>query len=82
MQDELVEDLIAIVTSFSGRVHGMRGVHGKRAGKKMDPEDRAMAKVVSDAIDAAIDDVVDKITGVSEIRHTHVGKKGRGGKGY
>jgi len=32
MQDELVEDLIAIVTSFSGRVHGMRGTHGKRSG--------------------------------------------------
>jgi hypothetical protein len=62
--------LIAIVTSFSGRVHGMRGVHGNRAGRKMDPEDRAMATAVSDAIDAAIDEVVDKLPGVLEIRHT------------
>ena len=30
MHDELVDDLIAIVTSFSGRVHGMRGHHGSK----------------------------------------------------
>jgi len=64
MQDELVEDLIAIVTSFSGRVHGMRGSHGKHvAGSKVkaDPIARAMNKAVSAAIDAAIDAVVGEI---------------------
>jgi len=58
MQDELVEDLIAIVTSFSGRVHGMRGVRGKHSGKKVDPNEKAAGKAVSDAIEAAVDDVV------------------------
>ena len=67
MQDELVEDLIAIVTSFSGRVHGMRGVHGKHAGKKLDPDDKAAAKAVSDAVDAAVDDAVRKILVLPEI---------------
>ena len=33
MQEELVQDLIAIVTSFSGRVHGMRS-HGKNKHSK------------------------------------------------
>ena len=64
MQDELVEDLIAFVTSFSGRVHGMRGSHGKHvAGSivKADQHADAVAKVVSAAIDAAIDAVVRKI---------------------
>ncbi len=64
MQDELVEDLIAIVTSFSGRVHGMRGTHGKQvAGSnvKADPIARAMDKAVSAAVDAAIDAVVCEI---------------------
>ncbi len=70
MQDELVEDLIAIVTSFSGRVHGMRGVHGKPTVKKEDPDGKAMAKAVLDAIDAAVDDVVAKILGSSKIRCT------------
>ncbi len=70
MQDELVEDLIAIVTSFSGRVHGMRGVHGKPAGKNVDPDDKAAAKAVSGAIDAAIDDVVAEILGRSQIRRS------------
>ena len=40
VQNELVQDLIAIITSFSGRVHGMRSI-GKRksikpAKKKID----------------------------------------------
>jgi len=64
MQDELVEDLIAIVTSFSGRVHGMRGCHGKRvtgSNVKKDPCVVAMDKAVSKATDAAINDVVNKI---------------------
>lgn len=30
-QEELVQDLIAIVTSFSGRVHGLRSHKNKRA---------------------------------------------------
>ncbi len=33
IQNELVQDLIAIITSFSGRVHGMRS-HGKRKSRK------------------------------------------------
>ncbi len=68
MQDELVDDLIAIVTSFSGRVHGMRGVHGTRFNKKPDPDSKAAAKAVSDAIEAAIDAVVAEIIGRSQIR--------------
>jgi predicted site-specific integrase-resolvase len=35
VQEELVDDLIAIVTSFSGRVHGMRG-HGGRRTRRVD----------------------------------------------
>ncbi|MEX2717994.1 MAG: IS607 family transposase [Candidatus Sigynarchaeota archaeon] len=70
MQDELVEALIAIVTSFSGRVHGMRGVHGTHAGKKPDPDNTTMAAAVSDAIDAAIDAVVAGILGGSQIRRS------------
>jgi putative resolvase len=67
MQDELVEDLIAIVTSFSGRVHGIRGVLGKHAGKKLDPDGKAAAKAVSDAVDAAVNDAVRKILVLPEI---------------
>ena len=33
VQNELVQDLIAIITSFSGRVHGMRS-RGKRKSRK------------------------------------------------
>jgi putative resolvase len=64
MQDELVEDLIAIVTSFSGRVHGMRGSHGKHVVGSILPADScaaAVAKAVSAAVDAAIDALVRKI---------------------
>ena len=70
MQDELVEDLIAIVTSFSGRVHGMRGTHGKRSGavsQKMDPITMAIEKAVSDAVDAAVEAVVRKVHAPSQI---------------
>ncbi len=73
MQDELVEDLIAIVTSFSGRVHGMRGTHGTRAGgssPKIDPIARAIEKAVSDAVDAAVDAVVRGILKPSQIRRS------------
>lgn len=33
MEEELVQDLIAIVTSFSGRVHGLRSHKNKKIGK-------------------------------------------------
>jgi predicted site-specific integrase-resolvase len=70
VQDELVEDLIAIVTSFSGRVHGMRGTHGKRiggAGTIADPIAKAVEKAISDAIEAAVDGAVRKILMAPEI---------------
>lgn len=70
MQDELVEDLIAIITSFSGRVHGMRGTHGKRVGvssSKADPIPRAVEKAVSDAVDATVNEVVRGIVDALEI---------------
>ncbi len=73
MQDELVEDLIAIVTSFSGRVHGMRGTHGKRVGGSTameGPIARAVEKAVSGAVDAAIDAAVRGILNVSQIQHS------------
>ena len=69
-QDELVEDLIAIVTSFSGRVHGMRGVHGKQTPRtvaKRDPSVIAVTKAVSAAINAAIDAIVHGLPRRSEI---------------
>jgi putative resolvase len=75
MQDELVEDLIAIVTSFSGRVHGMRGTHGKRvtgSNVKADPCVRAMDKAVTTAVDAAVDAVVREILKRSQIPHSCV----------
>ncbi len=73
MQDELVEDLIAIVTSFSGRVHGMRGSHGKHmAGSimKVDRCTQAMTKAVSVAVDTAIDAVVREIARRSKIQRS------------
>jgi predicted site-specific integrase-resolvase len=83
MQDELVEDLIAIVTSFSGRVHGMRGSHGKHVTGsivKVDPCARAMDKAVSAAVDAAIDAVVREILTCSEIQRSSGVQKGRGAR--
>ncbi len=73
MQNELVEDLIAIVTSFSGRVHGLRGTHVKHAGgstARADPITRAVAKSVSGAVDAAVEVVVRGILRSSQIRHS------------
>jgi predicted site-specific integrase-resolvase len=70
VHDELVEDLIAIVTSFSGRVHGMRGVHGKRTSRvttSRDPSTVAATKAVSTAIDAAIGAIVHELPRRSEI---------------
>ena len=69
-QDELVEDLIAIVTSFSGRVHGLRGTHGKRgqrAAVKGGPCALAVAKAVSEAIEAALVEATRGTTSRSEI---------------
>jgi putative resolvase len=37
VQEELVQDLIAIITSFSGRVHGLRSHKNKRAKKRLGP---------------------------------------------
>jgi len=34
MQEELVQDLIAIVTSFSGRVHGLRSKNARKKRKQ------------------------------------------------
>ena len=76
MQDELVEDLIAIVTSFSGRVHGMRGTHGNGArvvAMKPDPVARAIAKAVSAAVHAAIDSAVRDAMSCSRILHSRTG---------
>ena len=70
VHDELVEDLIAIVTSFSGLVHGMRGVHGQRTPHvvaKRDPSVAAVIKAVSAAIDAAIGTAVHDLPRRSEI---------------
>lgn len=57
MHEELVEDLVAIVTSFSGRMHGMRG--RKRCKQStIDIEARTMASMIKKenkkAIDAAV----------------------------
>jgi predicted site-specific integrase-resolvase len=57
MHEELVDDLVAIVTSFSGRVHGLRG-HRKHE----KPESEVVAAIISNvvkreagkAVDAAI----------------------------
>jgi len=70
VHDELVENLIAIVTSFSGRVHGMRGVHGQRTSHvaaNRDPSAIAVSKAVSVATDAAIDAAVHELPRRSEI---------------
>jgi predicted site-specific integrase-resolvase len=83
MQDELVEDLIAIVTSFSGRVHGMRGSHGKHVTGSIvqaDPCAMAMDKAVSAAVDAAIDTVVREIVTCSQIRRSSGVQKDRGAR--
>jgi putative resolvase len=83
MQDELVEDLFAIVTSFSGRVHSMRGSHGKHvvgSSVTADPCVLAMNRVVLAEIDAAIDAVVREILKRSQIRCSSGVQKGRGSR--
>ena len=45
MHEELVEDLVAIVTSFSGKIHGMRGKKRKRK-RDVDKEALLIDKIV------------------------------------
>jgi len=59
VQDELVEDLIAIVTSFSGRVHGMRGKHVARGANPgscvvKDPFNTTLSRAISSAFNGVI----------------------------
>jgi hypothetical protein len=80
VQDELIEDLIAIGTYFSCRVHSMRGSHGKRVTDsivKMDPCAQAMDKAVSSAIDAAVDAVVREKLTCSQIQRSSGVQNGR-----
>jgi putative resolvase len=70
MHDELVEDLIAIVTSFSGRVHGMRGKHGKKKSSSRPEHERESMMVnnlVRRSVDATIDALVRSWAGFSLI---------------
>jgi len=65
MHDELVEDLIAIVTSFSGRVHGLRGRRGKNAvvcKPSLDPCFKSMARAITAASDTVVDALVREST--------------------
>jgi predicted site-specific integrase-resolvase len=59
MHEELVDDLIAIVTSFSGRVHGLRGHHATttRQRQRLAGDDRdttGILQVTKRAIDRAL----------------------------
>jgi len=61
MHEELVEDLVAIVTSFSGRVHGMRGrrKHSKpMTGVETSIIARLVRREIRKAINAAVARVV------------------------
>ena len=60
MHEELVEDLIAIVTSFSGRMHGMRGLQ-KRSKSPSSIEAIILARLVKREIRRAVDVVVRQI---------------------
>ena len=57
MNEELVDDLIAIVTSFSGRLHGMRGKKG-RVKSRSDVEAAIVLNKVELAITRAVNRVV------------------------
>lgn len=57
MHEELVDDLVAIVTSFSGRVHGMRG-RRKRSKPLIPVESIIITKHVKREIRKAIDAAV------------------------
>lgn len=63
MHEELVEDLIAIVTSFSGRVHGIRG-RRNRKNSLATVEASIIDKLVNREIQKAIDAVVRAILAV------------------
>jgi hypothetical protein len=68
---------------FSGRVHGMRGSHGKHGTGSIATADtctRAMDKAVSAAVDAAIDVVVREILKFSQIQSSSGVQKGRGAR--
>jgi len=60
MHEELVDDLVAIVTSFSGRVHGMRR-RRKRSKPFMDVEMLTLERLVKREIRKAIDVAVRRI---------------------
>ena len=65
MHDELVEDLIAIVTSFSGRVHGLRGKRAKNSLTSKghtDPCLKPVARAVTAASNSVVDALVREIT--------------------
>jgi len=69
MQDELVEDLIAILTSFSGRVHGMRGKHAKKSSRSCPEQEREsmmMDRLIKTCVDATVDELVRNCTGKSQ----------------
>lgn len=60
MHEELVDDLIAIMTSFSGRVHGMRG-RRNRCKPLADVEATIIVKLVKREIRKAINAVAARI---------------------
>jgi predicted site-specific integrase-resolvase len=63
MHEELVDDLIAIVTSFSGRVHGMRGWR-KRSKPFVDVEMFTIERLVKREISKAINIAVRRIVAI------------------
>jgi predicted site-specific integrase-resolvase len=57
MHEELVEDLVAIVTSFSGRLHGMRGHRNRKsslASKEAGFIDAVVQREIRKAMNAAV----------------------------
>ena len=60
MHEELVDDLVAIVTSFSGRMHGMRGRRG-RSMPVVAVGATAIAKLVKREIRKAVDAAVARL---------------------
>lgn len=60
MHEELVDDLVAIVTSFSGRMHGMRGQR-KRRKPATDVEASIIARLVKREVRKAINTAVARI---------------------
>ena len=61
MHEELVDDLVAIVTSFSGRVHGLRGQHKRSkplSAVEMLTIERLVTREISKAINVAVRRIV------------------------